>query len=321
MAAQNPTPERQIAVLVDFENTGLNSIRWLFDQISDIGRIIIKKAYADWSKAGDKRDELLELGIEPIQLFRSSGGTKNSSDIRLVIDAIELMHQSPVDTFVIVSSDSDFAPLVSTLRASGKVVIGAGHRATASRGLVISCDRYFYLEQSEKKAVPSSPSTEVETTNQVELVLSRAVQASIDEQGRVAGSKLHETMQRLDPSFDYRSLSFSTFTKFIESISWLKINKSQKGDTTIELATDSAPNSMGPLESGDWEIGIDNAWSKRISKAGDTIPGPTAASEVAKVLGVNKLSASKYKTLQKLLDASELLKTKWKRKKNSIIKK
>jgi uncharacterized protein (TIGR00288 family) len=145
MTIQNYTPERQIAVLIDFENTGLNSIQWLFDQISDIGRIIIKKAYADWSKAGDKRDELLELGIEPIHLFRSGSGTKNSSDIRLVIDAIELMHQSPVDTFVIVSSDSDFAPLVSTLRASGKIVIGAGYKATASRALVISCDRYFYL--------------------------------------------------------------------------------------------------------------------------------------------------------------------------------
>ena len=120
MATRELIAERQLAVLIDFENTGLKSIQWLFDQISDIGRIIVKRAYADWSVESDKRDQLLELGVEPVHLFRSSGGGKNSSDIRLAIDAIELLHQSPVDTFVIVSSDSDFVPLVSKLRAAGQ---------------------------------------------------------------------------------------------------------------------------------------------------------------------------------------------------------
>ena len=128
------TRDRQVAVLIDFENVGLDSVRWLFDQVSDIGRIIIRRAYADWSAAAGKRDhrqqrdQLLELGIEPIHLFHSVSG-KNSSDIRLAIDAIELMYLSPVDTFVIVSSDTDFVPLVSKLRAAGKTVIGAGRAA------------------------------------------------------------------------------------------------------------------------------------------------------------------------------------------------
>ncbi|MCK4785276.1 MAG: hypothetical protein KAV87_16115, partial [Desulfobacteraceae bacterium] len=69
---------RQIAVLVDLENVGLGSIQWLFDQISDVGRIIVKRAYADWSVEKNKRDQLFELGIEPIQLFRSKSGGKNS---------------------------------------------------------------------------------------------------------------------------------------------------------------------------------------------------------------------------------------------------
>jgi len=122
MAINEQIAERQLAVLIDLENTGLNSIQWLFDQVSDIGRIIVKRAYADWSVASDKRNQLLELGIEAVHLFRSSGGGKNASDIRLAIDAVELLHLSPVDTFVIVSSDSDFVPLVSKLRAAGKVV-------------------------------------------------------------------------------------------------------------------------------------------------------------------------------------------------------
>ena len=315
MEAGNSSLERQIAVLIDFENAGLGAIQWLFDQISDIGRIIIKKAYADWTTAVDKRDMLLELGIEPIHLFHSGSGTKNSSDIQLVIDAIELMHQSPVDTFVIVSSDSDFAPLVRTLRASGKLVIGAGHRATASRALVISCDRYYYLDQPEKKPVSPSIST------QVEAVLSRAVEAAMDEQGRIAGSKLHETIQRIDPSFNYRSLGFSTFTKFIESISWLKINKPLKGDTTIELIYEDTPNFQSSLELIDWEKEIDKAWGKRVSKSGNSIPGPTAANDAAIILRVKKLKDSKFKTLQQLLDTSDILRTNWIRKGNTIIKK
>src|SRR4030042_5199610 len=105
MESRELITERQLAVLIDFENTGLKSIQWLFDQVSDIGRIIVKRAYADWSVEAGKRDQLLELGIEPVHLFHSSGGGKNSSDIRLAIDAIELLYQSTVDQFIIVSSD------------------------------------------------------------------------------------------------------------------------------------------------------------------------------------------------------------------------
>ena len=168
--------DHQVAVLIDFENVGLNSIQWLFDQISDVGRIIVKRAYADWSTASSKRDQLLQLGIEPIHLFHSGGSGKNSSDIRLAIDAIDLLYQSPVDTFVIVSSDTDFAPLVSKLRSAGKAVIGAGRQAAASRTLVISCDRYFYLDQSDKPIKATSPSRGQRTDD----LLLRAMSAAMD---------------------------------------------------------------------------------------------------------------------------------------------
>ena len=157
--------ERQVAVLIDYENVGLAAIQWLLDQVSDHGRVIVKRAYADWSQSGSgrdqkrQRDHLLELGIEPIHLFHSASG-KNSSDIRLAIDAVELMYNSPVDTFVIVSSDTDFVPLVSRLRAAGKGVIGAGRKKGVSQTLVRSCDRYYYLEQasSSAKSEPRRPS-------------------------------------------------------------------------------------------------------------------------------------------------------------------
>ena len=72
MTTGEPMADRQLAVLIDVENVGLDSIQWLFDQLSHVGRIIVKRAYGDWSAAGSKRDQLLQLGIEPIQLFHAA---------------------------------------------------------------------------------------------------------------------------------------------------------------------------------------------------------------------------------------------------------
>ncbi len=137
--------EAQIAVLIDFENVGLNSIQGLFDQLSDLGRVIVKRAYADWSAAGKQRDQVLELGIEAVHHFHAAKVAKNSSDISLAIDAVDLLYRSPVDTFVIVSADSDFVTLVSKLRSAGKTVIGAGRRDVVSTTLVRACDLQLHI--------------------------------------------------------------------------------------------------------------------------------------------------------------------------------
>jgi len=312
-----PSVERQVAVLIDFENVGLGSIQWLFDRISDIGRITIKRAYADWSAARSTREQVLQLGIEPIHLFHMTGSGKNSSDIRLVIDAIDLLYQSPIDTFVIVSSDSDFVPLVSKLRAGGKSVIGAGRQATASRALVISCDKYIYLDQGDK---PRQQAPVVKKPQSDDLLL-RAMRAAVDEEGRVVGSKIRQTLQRLEPSFDFRALGYSTFAKYLGASPGVVVSRpSGRGDVTVELAdssVSSATESPGPDV---WEPRVDAAWSKRAPNSGQSIPGPSAAAYAAEALGVSKLSASQYKTLQRLLDASEQLGSKWQRNGNSIIR-
>ena len=309
--------EHQVAVLIDLENVGLSSIQWLFDQISDIGRITIKRAYADWSAARNTREQVLQLGIEPVHLFHMTGSGKNSSDIRLVIDAVDLLYQSPIDTFVIVSSDSDFVPLVSKLRAGGKSVIGAGRQATASRALVISCDRYFYLDQENKPR----QRTPVAKKTQSDTLLIRAMRAAIDEEGRVVGSKLRQTLQRLDPSFDFRSLGHSTFTKYLEASPGVRVSRPRgPGDVFVELVEMSTSSVTEPSDSEVWGPKIDAAWSQRAPNPGQSIPGPSAASYAAEALGVAKLSASHYKTLQKLLDASEHLGSKWQRDRNAIIR-
>ncbi len=320
MPTKEQLTEAQIAVLIDLENISLNSIQWLFDQISDVGRVIVKKAYADWSLEASKRDQLLELGIEAIPLMRSTSGGKNASDIKLAIDAVDLLYTSPVDAFVIVSSDSDFVPLVSKLRGAGKTVFGAGEEKKAPKTLVKSCDRYFYLDQDRsihKRSKRASISREKDTEN----LIKRAVTASIDEHGRVVGSKLHQMILRLDPSFDYSLYGYATFTKFLEASPSLKLIRPKgPGDVTIELLDQASTITEEPLPAEElWEQ-INSAWLKRVSKYGSTIPGPIAALEAAIALGVDKLSASRYKTLQGLLDTSGFLAEKWSRKGNTIIK-
>ena len=348
-------PESQIAVLIDFENVGLDSVQSLFDQLSDVGRIIIKRAYADWSKTTDKvRQQMLELGIEPKSYFRWPGSAKNSSDIMLAIDAIDVMYRSPVDTFVVVSSDTDFVPLVGALRAAGKTVIGAGRRAVVSKALIQSCDRYISLDEGRPTEVDHTALRRI-----AESLLDRAMGTSTDDLGHVVAAKLHNTMLRMDPSFDFRALGHRNFTQFLAASPRVNIRRpGGRGDVLVEPAVSQnqhvihrggvvpsepavsqnqhvlqpergvpsepavSQNQQGiqqleVVESDSWASQIDAAWSKI---SGDSISGSKAASEAAKVLGVSKVSASRFKNLQGILDASEQLKSRWSRQGNTILK-
>ena len=231
--------DSNVAVLVDSENVSWQSIRFLLDQISGVGNILEKRAYSDWSvqTSGGKQTQLLELGFLLIHQKHASIG-KNSSDIKLSIDAMDLLHQSSatIDTFIIVSSDSDFFPLVNRLRSSGKTVMVAGRSAATSDVLINSCDRFIALDAS----TPVSPKDDESATRQptekpssitpddqtpvkhgkgrspAKLLL-LAMNASMDEQGNVNGSMLYNTMRRIDPRFDFKKLGHSTFTRFLES--------------------------------------------------------------------------------------------------------
>lgn len=333
--------EAQIAVLIDFENVGLEAIRPLLDQLSDLGRVIIRRAYADWSKAASKRDQLLQLGMEPIHVFRSSASGKNSCDIRLAIDAVELQYRSPVDTFVIVSSDSDFVPLVTALRSAGKTVIGAGRRAIVSSTLVTSCDRYFFLDEVEaekqpaparrrsaakQQAAPSDGRSDAQE-EAVSLLL-RALHAAMDYEGKVYGSRLHETMTRIDPSFNFRAIGFRTFTQFLEGTGEVIVKRppGQGGDIEVEL---KAPSSSGTEHkgeassaNGDWEAALDAALEARVRETGrEQVPGAWAAERAARLLGAASLRASRYKTLRKLLEASPLLRDRWVQEGSHLVRK
>ena len=152
-----PEVEGALAVLIDFENLALGlkgkrqkkfDIQKILERLVEKGKIVVKKAYADWTSYEGYKATFHEAAIELMEIPKRGMVGKNSADIRLAVDAIDLCYSKEhIDTFVIVSSDSDFVSLVSKLRAAGKTVMGAGLKATAPRTLVISCDRYFYLDQ------------------------------------------------------------------------------------------------------------------------------------------------------------------------------
>ena len=237
--------EENVAVLVDYENVGLESMESLLDQLSDVGRVIIKRAYADWSVHRSKRDQLLEYGIEASHHFRSTKQSKNSSDISLTIDAIDLLYSAPVDVFVIVSSDSDFVPLVNKLRSAGKTAIGAGRRGHSSPTLVKSCDRYIYLEDEPKPAAQSQRRRRRTSEPNAESLLRRAINASMDSEGVVGGSRLYQTMQRIDPSFSYKALGHSTFTRFLEASNNVNVERPADGGDTIVSFALARPQIIG----------------------------------------------------------------------------
>ena len=289
--------EDNVAVLIDYENTGLDSVQYLLDQLSDVGRVIIRRAYADWSIERGKRDQLLELGIEARHLFRSTRSGKNSSDILLTMDAIELLYGHDLDTFVIVSSDSDFVPLVSKLRGAGKVVIGAGRREVTSATLVKSCDRYIFLDDAEvsrrvSRRVPNRTSTQgKESPPSAESLslLVRALEASTDEQGQVVGSRLYQTMQRIDPSFNYKALGHRTFTHYLESSEEIRVERPRgRGDVVVQLNhskdADSIASSGSPSPSREHDV---------VSGTSSGSPSPSRERDVVSGTSSGSLSPSR----------------------------
>ncbi len=311
--------DRQVAVLIDDENVSVGSVEWLFDRISNLGRILIRRAYSDWSKGGNVRDQLLEFGIEPVHVFQASSSGKNASDIRMAIDAIDLLYSSPVDTFVIVSGDADFLPLVNKLRSSGKMVVGAGRRKSTSATLVKACDRYYYLDQQEEKDEVTEPQPKKRPRGSL---LVRAVRASMDADGTVTGSRLHATMQRLDPGFDFRDRNYNSFTAFLEASPEVRVTRpSDQGQGDVVIGLRRGGQDKAAQESPSQAERIDAAWSKRAPSSGKSMPGAVAAGDAAKVLGASKLSDSEHKNLQHLLDAMPQLARNWQRDGNVISRK
>src|SRR5438094_8551589 len=150
-----PESERSLAVFVDFENLALGfqgrrdrfEIARILERMVEKGKIVAKKAYADWNRFANYTAPLHDAAIELIEIPRRAQSGKNSADIRLCVDAMDLAYSKEhINTFAIVSGDSDFSPLVSKLKELGKHVIGLGMQESTSDLLRDNCDEFIYYE-------------------------------------------------------------------------------------------------------------------------------------------------------------------------------
>src|SRR4030088_3581130 len=169
-----PDNASTLAAFLDFENLALGflvrrdrfDIVRVLERLVEKGKVVVKKAYADWSRFGPYTQPLHEAAIELIEIPKRSQTGKNSADIRLCVDAMDMAYSKEhIDTFVIVSGDSDFSPLVSKLKENGKHVIGLGAHDSTSDLLRDNCDEFIYYEDLGKTPTltPTLPSGLSET--------------------------------------------------------------------------------------------------------------------------------------------------------------
>jgi uncharacterized LabA/DUF88 family protein len=216
--------ENQQAIFIDFENIALWADRDFFDfeltplieYIQGRGPAVVKRAYGDWGRFLRYRDELMDLSIDLIQIYSGRAG-KNRADIRMAVDALETAMTRPhIKTFVIVSGDSDFGPLVARLREYGRYTLGIGPRSITHDLLVRSCDEFVYLEtiMGEASDVDVSVSGEREAARTVML---KALHAH-GQRGElpVLAAKLKQTMLLMDPAFNEANFGYAQFKNWLE---------------------------------------------------------------------------------------------------------
>lgn len=233
-----------MALFCDFENVALGvrdanysafSIQKVLERLLLKGNIVVKKAYCDWERYKEFKAAMHEAAFELIEIPHVRQSGKNSADIRMVVDALDLCYtKSHVDTFVIISGDSDFSPLVSKLRENNKTVIGVGVKNSTSDLLTANCDEFIYYDdlvrdekrpkRAKKKAAGKSsaakPVNEEEQRRQegLELIVA-TVEDLIEERGeeeKVWGSMVKQLIKRRKPGFNESYHGFRSFSEMLE---------------------------------------------------------------------------------------------------------
>ncbi len=220
--------EHSLAIFVDFENLALGfqgrrdrfEIARVLERLVEKGKIVAKKAYADWSRFGSYTAPLHEAAIELIEIPRRAQSGKNSADIRLCVDAMDLAYSKEhINTFVIVSGDSDFSPLVSKLKELGKHVIGLGMQESTSDLLRDNCDEFIYYEDlGETPALAPTINAQLpETKRKAFALLMESLLALRRENKEVLwSSMIKDTMKRKKPSFNEAYHGYRTFSELLE---------------------------------------------------------------------------------------------------------
>lgn len=251
----NDNPQSSIAVLIDFENLALGTgrrkrnghqesgplpdVKLILERLVDKGRITAKRAYCDWQRFETAVTPLHELGIELIEIPDRAYTGKNSADIRLAVDAMEIcLTKDHIDTFAILSGDSDFSPLVSKLKEFGKTVIGVGMKDATSSLLTEVCDEFiFYEDITRGPGIPDFSSKVPKDKRDCYQLLFETIDALQRESDSfILASRLKDTMKRKRPQFSEGSYGYRSFTALLREASklgFIEIHQDPKSGTAV----------------------------------------------------------------------------------------
>ena len=260
-----------IAVFCDFENLAIGvkdaqydkfDMSKVLDRLLLKGSTVVKKAYCDWDRYKSFKAAMHEASFELIEIPHVRQSGKNSADIRMVVDALDLCYTKPhVDTFAIVSGDSDFSPLVSKLRENNKTVIGVGVKQSTSGLFIDNCDEFIFYddlvreEEKTKKRIarakPVSSTAKPATTQErkpggdpekaIQLVV-ETVEAMLGRGGSdtVWAGPVKQAIRRRQPQFDERFYGFSTFSALLEAAAERNLMKLEKNENGYRIKVSSS---------------------------------------------------------------------------------
>jgi uncharacterized LabA/DUF88 family protein len=218
-----------LALFVDFENIAIGvrdahyrkfDVNLVLERLLDKGKLLVKKAYADWSRYSDYKRSFHEAASELIEVPQKSVGGKNSADIRLVVDAMDMSFQKEhINCFVIASGDSDFSPLVSKLKENNKYVIGLGVKNSTSDLLLENCDEFIFYEdlvRGQQRPMPQIGNVPEKVAEVFSLLVDSVLALQRENKEILWGSMVKETMKRKKPSFNETYYGFRTFSHLLE---------------------------------------------------------------------------------------------------------
>ena len=261
----------QLALFCDFENIAIG-VRESGYEVFDIGlvverlllkgSIVTKKAYCDWDRYKQFKKGMHEAAFELIEIPHVKLSGKNSADIRMVVDALDLCYtKEHIDTFVIISGDSDFSPLVSKLRENAKTVVGVGVKQSTSDLLISNCDEFIFYDDlapkpkaagGSKKSRKKSKKTRKKTAAKkadpaqeaIDLVLetTEALYSERGDRSKLWGSMIKQTLKRRKPGFNESYYGFGSFSDLLEEAAkrgQLELERDEKSGGYIVRGTQS----------------------------------------------------------------------------------
>ena len=232
----SPSDEPLIAVFIDYENLAIGvrdmkggefQVQLVLKRLLERGRIVFKRAYCDWSNYRSATREFHGQGVEMIDIPQTRMSGKNSADIHMVVDALDLCYSKQhIDIFALLSGDSDFSPLVSKLKENNKRVIGCGVKSSTSDLLIANCDEFIYYDDlarvaQKPKAAPKKNGAKKPVSDKKQEVIDQVLEVARSlarDYDVIWGSMLKQAVRRVYPGFSEDYYGFRSFSDLLEAI-------------------------------------------------------------------------------------------------------